>query len=79
MIKTKHFDYARSITRTSNSGGMKIISKKEVAKQLGVSLSTVYRMNKAGELPPPLKTHTGRIRGWFHQSLEEWLSLNGYP
>ncbi|EGQ8142941.1 AlpA family phage regulatory protein [Vibrio parahaemolyticus] len=50
-----------------------IISKKALAQKLGVSSSTIYRMMRAEQLPPPLKTPAGHIRGWFTKTINEWF------
>ncbi|SON50411.1 helix-turn-helix transcriptional regulator [Vibrio tapetis] len=70
-MKTNNFDYARAITKPD---GIKIINKQSLAKKLGVSESTIYRMNKQKELPKPLLSPKGRIRGWLRSSIEAWIT-----
>ncbi|MDN3696544.1 AlpA family phage regulatory protein [Vibrio cortegadensis] len=72
-MKTNGFDFARAITKAD---GIKIINKQSLAKKLGVSESTIYRMNKQNQLPKPLLSPTGRIRGWLQSSIEIWIADN---
>lgn len=69
MAKRKYFDYCRAMTQSS---GIRIISKKELAEMLGVSRTTIYRMIKSGLLPPPLRSPKGYIRGWLAGTIEVW-------
>ncbi|WP_430517820.1 helix-turn-helix transcriptional regulator [Aliivibrio sp.] len=50
-----------------------IISKKQLAHKIGLSESTVYRMIKQKQLPEPLRTPKGHIRGWFAEKIEIWI------
>ena len=69
MTKRKHFDYCRSMTP---NGGIKIITKKQLADMLGVSTSTIYRMIQSGFLPSPLRDPKGYIKGWLATTIGEW-------
>jgi len=71
MAKRKHFDYCRFMTESS---GIKIITKSQLAESLGVSPSTIYRMIKSGLLPPPLRSPKGYIQGWLSGTIEMWQS-----
>ena len=49
-----------------------IVCRKQVAGQLGISVSTTYRMQKRGELSPPKHISIGR-RGWPCDDFEKLL------
>ena len=51
---------------------MKIIRPTQLANQLGVSKSTLWRLEKSGELPKRV-TISERIVGWRESDIEEWL------
>lgn len=51
-----------------------ILRKREVAKLLRVSESTLYRMVRTGDIPEPLRSPKGYIRGWHARVLEQWLT-----
>ena len=50
----------------------RIVRPRELAKKLSISIATLYRMKKAGELPPQVKIHE-RAVGWKVSDIEEWL------
>lgn len=52
-----------------------IIRPKEFAKMLSVSISTLYRMQQEGRLPPKIK-FSHRAVGWVSTDLDEWLECN---
>lgn len=45
----------------------------EVAELIGVGRSTLYRMEKRGDLPPRRKI-TDSVRGWTRAEIEEWAA-----
>ncbi|WP_423251947.1 helix-turn-helix transcriptional regulator [Vibrio alginolyticus] len=51
-----------------------LLRKKEVAKLLRVSESTLYRMVRTGAIPEPSRTPKGYIRGWPAKTLEQWFT-----
>ncbi len=46
-----------------------------LAKSLGISKVTLYKLIKNGELPPGVKI--GRCRRWSVAQVNEWLSKKG--
>ena len=55
------------------SGGfMKILRPAQLASLLGVSKTTLWRMEKAGELPKRYSI-SERIVGWKESDIEKWL------
>lgn len=73
MTTTHRYDYSRDMTRDIPS---EIMTKKELALNIGKSQSTVSRMIQDGRLPPPLRTPQGRVGGWFRFSIEQWKKAN---
>lgn len=51
---------------------MKILRPIQLAKLLNVSVTTVWRLEKAGKLPQKYKI-SDRIVGWRQDDIEEWL------
>ena len=49
-----------------------LLSVREVAKALGMSERTVWRLAATGDIPPPLAI--GRSRRWSRSTLEAWLA-----
>ncbi|MCJ9428073.1 helix-turn-helix transcriptional regulator [Kordiimonas marina] len=49
------------------------ISAREVANLFGVSTSTVYRWERTGRLPRPLRFSGGVVR-WHRKEIHNWLS-----
>lgn len=45
----------------------------DLAEVLGVGRTTIYRMEKRGELPPRRKISSG-TRGWPRDEIERWIS-----
>lgn len=51
-----------------------LLSAKELAKMLAVSVRTVWRLRSAGQLPIPVMI--GGSCRWKLRDIEEWLSVN---
>jgi len=51
---------------------MKIIRNKELAEMLTISVPTLWRMEKRGELPTKIRI-SERISGWRESDIHEWL------
>lgn len=51
---------------------LKIIRNDELAQELGVSKTTLWRMQQRNELPRPLKL-SKRLTGWRRSQIEKWL------
>ena len=45
----------------------------ELERAIGLSSSSIYRMVKAGDLPPPIKLSTGAVR-WIAGEIESWIA-----
>ena len=51
-----------------------LLTAKELAELLGVSLRSIWRRKNDGTLPKPVRL--GRIVRWHRQSVERWLLGN---
>lgn len=51
---------------------MKIIRPKELFKKIGLSRSTVWRLEKAGSFPKHMKLSSKAI-GWNLDEIDAWL------
>lgn len=57
---------------TSVNNPDQIIRKRPLAKQLGVSPVTVWRMQQRGDLPPAVRISRGVV-GWRQADIQTWL------
>ncbi len=48
-----------------------LLKDREVASRLGIGVSTVWRLSKAGKLPPPIKI--GGSTRWRVSEISEWI------
>ena len=51
---------------------MKILSRPEIMKLLGVSDVTLWRMTREGRFPKPIRIGTRRI-GWPEEIVQAWI------
>ena len=51
---------------------IKIIRKSALADMLGVSRTTLWRMEKSGQLPAAVKI-SETVSGWLESDIKEWL------
>jgi prophage regulatory protein len=49
------------------------VRSKQLSKELNVSRTTLWRMVKKGELPPPI-TLSANIVGWRKVDIDSWLA-----
>ncbi len=52
---------------------MKILRIEEVARQTGLSPSSIYKQIKLGLFPKGVKL-TARATGWNEESVQEWIA-----
>ena len=50
----------------------RILSRRDVACLLDVSLSTLWRLVRNGSFPPPMRVSPGRV-GWRAKTVERWI------
>lgn len=66
------------ISRLCNvSGKLRVITKKELAKMLGVSERTIHRWIKSKRLPAPMRTEGGNNGGWLEFTILDFLKQQG--
>jgi excisionase family DNA binding protein len=49
----------------------------EVAAMLGISVSTVYRLDQSGEMPR--RRRLGGLVRWARHEIEEWIKTGSVP
>ena len=50
----------------------KILSKPAVRERIGVSDTTLWRLERRGEFPKAIKLSPGRV-GWREADIEQWI------
>jgi prophage regulatory protein len=53
-------------------GNMKILNLKEVIEKVGLSTTTIWRLERRGEFPKRIKLSPNR-RGWEDTQVQEWV------
>lgn len=71
-MHTIYNDISRQLTRCND---IRIIRLFELALMMGYSTKHVRRMVDDGDLPSPLRSPTGQIRGWKTKSIDEWIDM----
>lgn len=51
----------------------KLLRLKTVENLTGLSRSSIYRMVKAGEFPPPIKLTGSRSVAWVTEEVDAWI------
>lgn len=54
-----------------------IVPRKTMAREIGVSTTTLWRMTKAGSLPKPVRI--GNKLGWPRSVVNAWKIEQGWP
>ncbi|EJB8442496.1 excisionase family DNA-binding protein [Vibrio parahaemolyticus] len=60
-----NYDFAASVSAKP----FRLITKRELAERLNISVRTLYRMVERKEIKQPMRTPKGYIRGWQEQDL----------
>lgn len=55
-----------------------VLRPQEVCEVLGISLSTLYRLRRAGRFPSEVRL-ANRLIGWRVVDVEAWVSSRGEP
>jgi predicted DNA-binding transcriptional regulator AlpA len=53
-------------------GPLNILSQAQVARVLGVGISSVQRMRRTGDFPP--RRSFGGLKGWLYTDIEKWAT-----
>lgn len=51
---------------------MKILNLKAVKEKVGLSPTTIWRLEKAGKFPSRINITESRV-GWFEEEIDNWL------
>ena len=57
-------------------GLQRILSRQEVALLLGISVTTLWRMVRNRQFPPPMRISPGRV-GWPARTVARWIDEHG--
>lgn len=57
--------------RSSAAESPLLLASDQVARQLGISRSSVWKLHSAGQLPAPIRL--GRRTLWCHDTLRAWV------
>ena len=57
----------------SGGGDLQVLSRREVAAILGISLVTLWRMVDWGAFPRPFRISPGRV-GWCAGTVKNWIA-----
>ena len=68
MIMINH-----AITSSLTHRSDRIIRPRELAERIGLSLATIWRLRRRGELPEPLRLSPGCV-GWRASDIDVWLA-----
>ena len=64
------------MTDETIGGVERVLSRREVAALLGVSIPTLWRLVRAKKFPPPIRISPGRV-GWLASTVRRWLADRG--
>jgi predicted DNA-binding transcriptional regulator AlpA len=54
----------------------RIIRPRELAARIGLSLATIWRLRRRGDLPEPIRLSPGCV-GWHLSDIDTWLASRG--
>ena len=60
------------IAFNSSQSGDRILRPRELANHVGLSLATVWRLRRRGDLPEPIRLSPGCV-GWRSSVVDAWL------
>jgi prophage regulatory protein len=63
----------RNVTPENSQPESTIIRPKDLANMLSLSISTLYKINNEGKLPPKVKISSNAV-GWLRSDIEDWLA-----
>ena len=59
-------------TLTAPDTSLRCVSQAELARLTGLSLPTLWRMRRRGDLPAPVQLSPGRV-AWPYATIRDWL------
>lgn len=60
-----------------SSIGGRILRPRELSRHIGLSLATLWRLRRRGELPEPIRLSPGCV-GWRASEVETWLQARAH-
>ena len=63
---------AHATTSTLSTPSDRILRPRELADRIGLSLATLWRLRRRGDLPEPIRLSPGCV-GWRSSDIERWL------
>lgn len=79
-ISRTRFRHARIVCMTNRAttsiltdGSNRIIRPRELAERIGLSLATIWRLRRRGDMPEPIRLSPGCV-GWRLSDTDEWLA-----
>ena len=63
---------SRAIAAATNPSQDRILRPRELADRIGLSLATLWRLRRRGDLPEPIRLSPGCV-GWRLSDIERWL------
>jgi len=70
---TKH-----ATASTLTEGSDRIIRPRELTERIGLSLATIWRLRRRGDLPEPIRLSPGCV-GWRTSDIDAWLAGRSVP
>ena len=78
LVSSSRPDPDESIATDRPSAVDGIVSPKQFSEESTLSITTLWRLRKRGELPEPLQLSPGRV-GWRRSVIDAWLERRGAP
>jgi prophage regulatory protein len=50
-----------------------LLKRRQVLERLGVSHVTIWRLQRLGQFPPPIRISPGRV-AWREADIEQWIA-----
>jgi predicted DNA-binding transcriptional regulator AlpA len=75
-FEPSHTAPASSATSTPSDNQPRFLRFPEVAERIGLSRSSVWRMERAGQFPQHRRLSSNTV-GWWEPEIEEWLRTRG--
>ena len=63
---------SHAIAPATNPSQDRILRPRELADRIGLSLATLWRLRRRGDLPEPIRLSPGCV-GWRTSDIERWL------
>lgn len=54
----------------------KVLRKKDVCKKIGLSSTSLWRLQKSGKFPEPSSIEGSSLKGWKESTINKWIDDN---